>query len=299
MDGHSTHVSDPDVLQYAVDNDVVMVSIPPHTSHYLQPLDRSFFRSLKTHYYSACNYWVKQHPERSITKLQFGMLLSQAWGKACSVENGVNGFRACGLVPLNPDIIPESAYAPSQLFHNKENEAEGQDEQELTPGPSEERLLQMERESNPGTSSQVSKELGGGSKKRLRTPPPADSSQNESYEGSSSSEDDVPLLHRLCPLPNLPKRNKTGRSQKATILTSPEHIRERRARKQAKINPERKQKRALAHTEGDSRCGYCDGLFSEDHDGQVWICCTECATWFHEQCAGACGASGFVCEKCT
>ena len=144
------------------------------------------------------------------------------------------------FVPLNPDIIPESAYAPSQLFHNKENEAECQDEQELTPGPSEERLLQTERESNPRTSSQVSKELGDGSKKQLRTPPPADSSQNESCDGSSSS--DVPLLHRLCPLPNLPKRKKTGRSQKATILTSPEHIRERRARKQAKIKPERKQK---------------------------------------------------------
>jgi hypothetical protein len=81
-DGHSTHVSDPDTLQYALDNNVIMISIPPHTSHYNQPLDRSFFRSLKVHYYSACNNWIKQNPVRGITKVQFGMFLSHAWEKA-------------------------------------------------------------------------------------------------------------------------------------------------------------------------------------------------------------------------
>jgi hypothetical protein len=81
-DGHSTHESDPDTLQYALDNNVVMISISPHTSHYIQSLDRSFFRSLKVHYYSACTNWIKQNPARGITTFQFGMFLSQAWGKA-------------------------------------------------------------------------------------------------------------------------------------------------------------------------------------------------------------------------
>jgi hypothetical protein len=80
-DGHSGHESDPDTLQYALDNNVIMISIPPHTSHYIQPLDRSFFRSLKVHYYSACNNWIKQNPARGIKKLQFGMFLSQACGE--------------------------------------------------------------------------------------------------------------------------------------------------------------------------------------------------------------------------
>jgi hypothetical protein len=44
------------------------------------------------------------------------MLPSQAWGKACFVENGVSGFRVCGLVPYNPGEILESAYAPSECF---------------------------------------------------------------------------------------------------------------------------------------------------------------------------------------
>jgi hypothetical protein len=59
-----------------------MISIPPHTSHCIQPLDRLFFRSLKVHYYSACNNLIKQNPAGWITEFQFGMFLSQAWGKA-------------------------------------------------------------------------------------------------------------------------------------------------------------------------------------------------------------------------
>ncbi|KAJ8890853.1 hypothetical protein PR048_010362 [Dryococelus australis] len=113
LDGHSAHVSDPDILQFAVGNNIIMNSIPSHTSYYIQPLDRSFFRSLKMHYYGPCNSWIKQNPTRSITKLQYGMLFSQAWDKASSVENGVSGFRAYRLVPFNPGAIPESAFSPS------------------------------------------------------------------------------------------------------------------------------------------------------------------------------------------
>ncbi|KAJ8882236.1 hypothetical protein PR048_018724 [Dryococelus australis] len=70
LDGHSTHVSDPDILQFVVDNNIIMISIPPHTSLYIQPLDRSFFRSLKMYYYAAVFHSkntgeevIKQMPE--------------------------------------------------------------------------------------------------------------------------------------------------------------------------------------------------------------------------------------------
>jgi hypothetical protein len=78
-DGHSTHESDSDTLQCALDNNVVMISILPHTSHSIQPLDRSLFRSPKVHYCSTCNSWIKKNPARGMTEFQFGMFLSQAW----------------------------------------------------------------------------------------------------------------------------------------------------------------------------------------------------------------------------
>ena len=46
LDNHVSHLS-VDVLQFAKDNGVVMVSFPPHCSHKLQPLDRSVYGPLK------------------------------------------------------------------------------------------------------------------------------------------------------------------------------------------------------------------------------------------------------------
>jgi hypothetical protein len=48
LDGHRSHCSDVNVFDFAADNDVIIPCLPSHTMQYLQPLDRSFFKSLKT-----------------------------------------------------------------------------------------------------------------------------------------------------------------------------------------------------------------------------------------------------------
>ncbi|KAJ8886349.1 hypothetical protein PR048_012560 [Dryococelus australis] len=67
LDGHSTHVSDPDILQFAVDNNSIMISIPTHTSHYIQPLDRQTKRRLRC---SSSNSFSKDlHSKKDINSL--------------------------------------------------------------------------------------------------------------------------------------------------------------------------------------------------------------------------------------
>jgi hypothetical protein len=51
MDNHSTH-NHPDVLEMLSELNVHAIWLPPHSSHFLQPLDLSVFASLKHHY---CN----------------------------------------------------------------------------------------------------------------------------------------------------------------------------------------------------------------------------------------------------
>jgi len=113
VDGHASHVKSLDVLDYAKDNEITLICLPPHTTHYLQPLDRSFFKPLKVYYDQACRSFISNHPGRSITKLQFSTLLNQAWGKAATTETATNGFRICGIYPINRHAIPEHAYAPA------------------------------------------------------------------------------------------------------------------------------------------------------------------------------------------
>jgi hypothetical protein len=113
IDGHSSHVKNIPVLEYAVEHDIIFISLPPHTTHFMQPLDRSFFRPLKAYYDQACRSFIVNNPGRQITKLQFGKLMSEAWGKAATVATACNGFRACGLFPIDRNAIPEHAYMPA------------------------------------------------------------------------------------------------------------------------------------------------------------------------------------------
>lgn len=110
LDGHSTHCNSVEMLEYANENEIILLSMPSHTSHFLQPLDRAVFKSLKHHFYEQCRLWLKQNPGRRITRLSFGTLLNKAWGKAATAENAISGFKACGVFQFNPAAIPDYAF---------------------------------------------------------------------------------------------------------------------------------------------------------------------------------------------
>ena len=52
IDGHASHVN-LDVIDLARENDIILFCLPPHTTHALQPLDVSVFKSLKSHFSKA------------------------------------------------------------------------------------------------------------------------------------------------------------------------------------------------------------------------------------------------------
>ncbi|XP_050306272.1 uncharacterized protein LOC126743286 [Anthonomus grandis grandis] len=76
MDGHSSHCSNVELLDYALANDVILFFFPSHTTHWLQPLDRSFFKSLNAYWAQTCQNWVHSNPGRKLSRLQFAQLLN-------------------------------------------------------------------------------------------------------------------------------------------------------------------------------------------------------------------------------
>ncbi|KAF9411049.1 hypothetical protein HW555_010051 [Spodoptera exigua] len=46
LDGHSTHCNSVEMLEYANENEIILLSMPSHTSHFLQPLDRAIVTSI-------------------------------------------------------------------------------------------------------------------------------------------------------------------------------------------------------------------------------------------------------------
>lgn len=84
--------------------------LPSHTSYFLQPLDRSIFKALKSSYFTIVHNWLKQNPSKKLNRLPFPKICNTAWNNAAIRQNGVSGFSATGLFPFNRDAIPEYAF---------------------------------------------------------------------------------------------------------------------------------------------------------------------------------------------
>ncbi|XP_072382648.1 uncharacterized protein [Diabrotica undecimpunctata] len=50
LDGHYSHTCNLDVINMARENNIVIISLPPHSTHKLQPLDKTFMGTLKAYY---------------------------------------------------------------------------------------------------------------------------------------------------------------------------------------------------------------------------------------------------------
>jgi hypothetical protein len=79
LDGHASPCTDPDMLELAQENGIIMVCLPPHSTNYLQPLDRCFFKTLKHFFFKAVHIWAQCQPGRKVSRAQFAPLLKEAW----------------------------------------------------------------------------------------------------------------------------------------------------------------------------------------------------------------------------
>ena len=103
FDGHNSHLTY-NTVKSAIDNNVILLCLPPHTSHALQPLDVSVFRSVKTMWKQILMDYLRESRIHSIDKSVFPKLLSRLWPRLVG-EHAVNGFEACGLFPLNRTAV--------------------------------------------------------------------------------------------------------------------------------------------------------------------------------------------------
>ncbi|XP_046975202.1 uncharacterized protein LOC124541391 [Vanessa cardui] len=114
FDGAKCHL-DFTIVEEADKLGITLYCLPSNTTHELQPMDKSVYRSFEHHWDQELIKYVNQQPERTLNKTSFNFILSQVWPKCMTINNIVNGFRATELYPFNPDAIPEEAFAPSVL----------------------------------------------------------------------------------------------------------------------------------------------------------------------------------------
>ena len=116
-DGHASHISS-EIIDYAVLHEIMIVCLPAHSSHLLQPLDVAVFKSLKVFFNSACRAFLHRNPGKVITVYDISQLVGEAWPKALTPENLISGFRHSGIYPLCPEKITAEKLAPSASTHH-------------------------------------------------------------------------------------------------------------------------------------------------------------------------------------
>ena len=122
LDGHRSHFADPGTLEKALQHNIFLFCLPSNCTHKLQPLDVSFFAPLKTYYNEACRSYIQRYPGKGLSKIGFGDIFANAWKRAATVGNIVNGFKRCGIFPFDPNCFLNSEFAPSTVHDHFANQ---------------------------------------------------------------------------------------------------------------------------------------------------------------------------------
>jgi hypothetical protein len=112
LDGHQSHKSLA-LIDLARENHITIVTIPPHTSHRLQPLDLTVYGPLKTAYNRVVDAWLVSNPGKRVTDYELTENFSKAYNTVCSIEKAVKGFKVSGIFPFNKELFTDEDYAPS------------------------------------------------------------------------------------------------------------------------------------------------------------------------------------------
>lgn len=115
LDGHSTHTKNLEAILMAREYGIIMLSFPAHTTHRLQPLDRSFFKSLKSSYNEVASSWLRSNPGCCIKQANVAELLGKAYPRAVRMNIALNRFKATGLWPCDRYVIKEEDFVATSV----------------------------------------------------------------------------------------------------------------------------------------------------------------------------------------
>lgn len=294
LDGHVSHKSW-GVLNYAKQHGIILLCLPAHCSHRIQPLDVSFFSPLKTFLNQEITKKIRGNDGRAISQLQLAGIFRPAYEKAATLENAASGFKNTGLWPLDPNVFPEYLYAPSSVTDQNILSTEATSDAHPTEGIADasdvEKVRPTERHTN----------------------------NNLKEDGPKI----VPLT-TISPLPSTSAKTSVKRKKTPAVLTSSPFMLELKEKEDAKREKERRvsarkvKKRVCINMEDeeeeepayensnfgeddddDAFCIFCCEKFSRSKAKEKWIRCCECRQWAHVECAGISPkVKTYICDVC-
>ncbi|THU87188.1 hypothetical protein K435DRAFT_632489, partial [Dendrothele bispora CBS 962.96] len=112
MDGHSSHFT-PEIIQFAMTMNIMIVSYPPHCTHALQGLDVVCFAKMKTELKNAIQEFEETHL-RNIGKADFMGVFLKGFAKSFDETTVKAAFRVTGIFPFDRSAIKPEQMKPAE-----------------------------------------------------------------------------------------------------------------------------------------------------------------------------------------
>ena len=132
MDNAECHMSI-HAVEFAIQHGIVIVTLPPHTTAKLQPLDVSIFGPFKSALRAIQDAFKLSNPHVPITEHMLPEMACKAWDKVCNATNIGNGFRACGIYPIDRNIFPDDAFAGAEVTEQEPSPDAEEQLQDVVP----------------------------------------------------------------------------------------------------------------------------------------------------------------------
>lgn len=333
LDGHATHTKNIDAIRLARDYGIVMLSLPPHTTHKLQPLDRSFFKPLKQHYNYACTTWMRNHPGSVIKQTNIAEILGMSYPRAVCMETAIHGFESCGLWPCNRLKIRDEEYvvlsdnpvAISSINPETDLTASNHIEALVPPAIQPEQNMKTVQNSTsksftednkePDVNTRASPSILDNIERGLANHEDQDKPKQDSRPDTKRNIQS--FIQSISPKCSLPPKAKTKRGTTSQILTdSPykKELEEKNKLKESKnavcrnFNEKKNLKKKLDNhaknvknkrlkVEKENETWYCK--LCKENIQEDMIQCSNCQIWVHELCAGVDkNIIDFLCDDC-
>ena len=145
LDGHVSHTGNLRAIELAAKHGVIMLSLPPHCSHRMQPLDLTYFKPLSTYFNQAIDKFMRTHPGSCVQPLNIAGLLDEAFKLASVVATAVKGFEKAGIWPPNRSVFSDADFMPLPRKSTISNRRRRCQQSELiTSSPYKKKLMESE-----------------------------------------------------------------------------------------------------------------------------------------------------------
>ena len=113
LDNNKSHIL-LQTAEFAKEQTSILLNALPHTSHQLQPLDKTVFQAFKVYYNRAINGWMHTNSGKTMANYNISVMENKTYLVAFVPKNIQSDFKSTRIFPFDKDILPDACFAPAK-----------------------------------------------------------------------------------------------------------------------------------------------------------------------------------------